>query len=677
MAEVKSPPRASSAAIIPAPQSVTFTDGVFEFGTEVRVLRSGDVANVAHFFADLIKRSPGTDARLDESTANVAGAIEFSLSAAASPTQDTYKVTIAPAGVRVQASTSSGLFYGAVSLWQVMSAYPSKSIPAMTIEDAPRFAWRGLMIDSARHFQSIDELKQVIDVMALHKLNVLHWHLTDDQAWRLEIKKYPKLTEVGAWRVPAGAGPAADIDPATGRPRLYGGFYTQEQARELVAYARDRHITVIPEIEMPGHASAAIAAYPNLGVTDIASSQAMVPADWGIYENLFNVEESTFAFLEDVLTETMAIFPSEYIHVGGDEAVKHQWERSPRVQARMQAFGVKDAHALQSYFIQRMEKFLNRHGRRLIGWDEILEGGLAPNATVMSWRGIDGAIAAASAGHDAVLAPWPILYFDNRPLDTGSPPGRGRVVSVEDVYRFDPMPQALSESQRKHILGVQANMWTEHIRTFDRLQYMMLPRLAALAEVAWSEPQHIDWIDFSARLPYQLTRYQNLGMRFADASAVQPPQGKRRMSHQLKHCSEKLPLALEDDAPVRGDRAVFFVDIMQPCWIYEDAQLSGRSTLQASVGQVPFNFQIGDAVNEITFRSPATEAGELEVRVDGCEGERIAVLPLAAARKNPEVTALAPVSLSDHVGTRDLCFTFTQHGIDPTWVIDSIELIEP
>lgn len=673
-------PQHAHAAIIPAPTSVVFRDDAWSFNSAVRVLHSGDASaqgsNVAHFFADLIQRTLGINARLDQSVEHVPGSIQFALDPATSSAGDAYTVTITPAGVRVRAGSNGGLLYGAVSVWQVMSAYRGGSIPAMTIEDAPRFGWRGLMIDSARHYRTLDEMKAVVDVMALHKLNVLHWHLTDDQAWRLEIKKYPKLTEIGAWRVPAGAGPAGDIDSSTGKPRLYGGFYTQEQARELVAYARDRNIIVIPEIEMPGHASAAIAAYPHLGVTDVATANPVVPADWGIYESLFNVEESTFGFLEDVLAETMAIFPSEYIHVGGDEAVKKQWERSTRVQARMKTLGVEDEHALQSYFIRRMEKFLNRHGRRLIGWDEILEGGLAPNATVMSWRGIDGAIAAASAGHDAVLTPWPILYFDNRPLDTGSPPGRGRVVSVEDVYRFDPIPDALNEAQRKHILGVQANMWTEHIRTFDRLQYMMLPRLAALAEVAWSDAQHIDWDNFSGRLPYQLTRYKDLKLRFADASAVQQPQGKRRMSHELKHCSDKLPLALEDDAPVQGDRAVFFVDIMQPCWIYEDAQLSGRTNLQASVGQVPFNFQIGDAVNEIKFRPPATEAGELEVRIDSCEGERVATIPLGAAAKNPEVSILAPVSLNDQ-GVRDLCFTFTQRGVDPTWVIDSVELIEP
>lgn len=686
--------RAPTVSILPVPRELEQQSGSFRVASGVPLFISDRVEEkqAADYLVALLARTSDVSLSAPEESKKSERGIRFALLEESNPIEGAYALKVSPSEVRIEAATTSGLFYGAISLWQLISAGEKGAggvdIPVMTINDAPRFSWRGLMIDSARHFQSLSELKQIVDVMALHKLNVLHWHLTDDQGWRLEIKKYPKLTSIGAWRVPAGAGAAADIDPATGKPRLYGGYYTQDQARELVAYAAARHITVVPEIEMPGHASAAIAAYPQLGVVSLGenslggnplsetSLDGRVPADWGIYENLFNVEEATFSFLEDVLEETMDVFPSEYIHVGGDEAVKKQWERSPRIRQRMKELGVKDAHALQSYFIQRMEKVLSRQGRRLIGWDEILEGGLAPNATVMSWRGIDGAVAAATAGHDAVLSPWPTLYFDNRPLDTAKPPGRGRVVSVQDVYQFEPAPAALTPAQREHILGVQANVWTEHIRTFDRLQYMVLPRLAALSEVAWSVSEHIDWQDFSARLPAQLERYERLGLNFAQAQAVQAPTGTRRSSHQLKACSDKLPLALEDDAPVSGERAVFFVDIMQPCWIYQDAALSQDITLRASVGQVPFNFQIGDDVNDIPLRRPATPFGELEVRLDDCDGERIAVLPLATAIDNPAVTVLPPVPLGRRQGTHDLCFTFTQADVDPTWVIETVELLE-
>jgi hexosaminidase len=612
---------------------------------------------------------------VSSASAEAEGAIHFELAASESSLgAEGYSLRSSPRRVVISADDSRGLFYGAVTLWQLLEAGSASQtvVPAVTIHDAPRFRWRGLMLDSARHYQPLEFIRHFIDVMALHKLNTFHWHLTDDQAWRLEIRKYPELTAIGAWRVPAGPAAAADIDPATGKPRLHGGFYSQQEVRDIVTYAAARHITIVPEIDVPGHASAAIAAYPRLAVIDKPSRQ--VPADWGIYRNLFNVEESTFGFLEDVLAEVTELFPGEYIHIGGDEAVKDQWKASPRVQARMRELGVKDEHALQSYFVARLGKFLESKGRRLIGWDEILEGGLAPNATVMSWRGIDGAVAAAAAGHDTVLSPWPTLYFDNRPFDAPSPPGRGRVISTEDVYRFDPAPAALDEAQRKHILGLQANVWTEHIRTTDRVEYMTFPRAAAIAEVAWSPAAKLDWASFSSRLPSQLDRYRELGVRYAEAPAARPLQASRRTSHELSLCSDKLVLSLEDDAPVTGERAIFLVDLMNPCWIYQDADLSQVKAIAATVGQVPFNFQIGDDVKSIPLPKPATAAGELEVRLDNCEGDRIAVLPLAPAMSNYAVTRLPPTAIEARSGRHDLCFTFTRGSVDPTWVIDSIEL---
>jgi hexosaminidase len=662
-------------SLIPAPRELTRTPGQFivSASTPVTFAAGSEAEGAARFFVDLLERSGGPALQADAAPSAQSG-IRFQLEARASAAVDeAYTLEISPHGVFVSAADSRGLFYGAVTLWQLMTPAAREGasvLQAMTINDAPRFRWRGVMLDSARHFQSPAFIKKFIDAMAAHKLNVLHWHLTDDQAWRLEIKKYPKLTEVGGWRVPAGQAPLANLDPATKRPRVYGGFYSQDEVRDLVAYAAARHITIVPEIEMPGHASAPIAAYPQLGVAGHAVKA--VPSDWGVYPNLYNVDDATFAFLEDVLAETMELFPGEYIHVGGDEAVKNQWKASSDIQARMKSLGITDEHHLQSYFIQRIEKFLNANGRRLIGWDEILEGGLAPNATVMSWRGIDGAIAAATAGHDTVLSPGPTLYFDNRPF-AAPVPGRKRIVSVEDVYRFDPAPAQLSEAQRKHVLGVQANIWTEHIRTEARVEYMAFPRLAALSEVAWSSPDRIDWQDFEGRLPAQLERYRTLGIGYAAPAPDDELPQTRFASHDLTLCSENIAISLEDDAPLDGPRAAFLVDIMNPCWTL-DTKLDRPTRLAARVGQVPFNFQIGDDIKKIVLRKPATTAGELQVRA-GCDGKLLAQLSLAPAVLRYDVTELPSVTLPPASGAQPLCFQFTQATLDPLWVLDAVELV--
>lgn len=670
-------------SIIPAPSAMTVNTGVFTVTADTPVVFTAGSGGepVANYFIALLQRTRGLAMAAtpqDRSSAN--NAISFRLPAGEAAADEGYSLDISPHGIVVSARGSRGLFYGAVTLWQLLTSQAQDAatidVPAMTITDAPRFAWRGLMLDSARHYQSPQFIRQFIDWMALHKLNVLHWHLTDDQAWRLEIKKYPRLTSVGAWRVPAGPAAAADIDPATGKPRLYGGFYTQDEVKGLVAYAAQRNITIVPEIEMPGHASAAVVAYPQLGVNRAPTA---VPADWGVYSTLYNVDDSTFTFLEDVLGEVMELFPGDYIHVGGDEAVKDEWKASAHIQARMRELGVKDEHALQSYFIQRIGKYLNSHGRKLIGWDEILEGGLAPNATVMSWRGMDGALAAAAAGHDAVLSPQPALYFDNRQNGAAdSSPGRGWVISLEDVYRFNPSPASLLPEQRNHILGLQATIFSEHMRTEERVEYMTFPRAAALAEVAWSPAAGLDWSGFQSRLPAQLRRYEKLGIHYAVAKASDAavPSALRRTSHQLNMCTDKLVLSLEDDAPRQGDRAVFLVDIMNPCWLYKGADLSQVSGIAAAVGQVPFNFQIGNDVKTIPLPKPQTAAGELEVRIDSCEGEKLAVMPLAPAVLNYAVTQLPPTAITPRDGTHDLCFMFTRASVDPTWVIDSVELIE-
>jgi hexosaminidase len=669
--------------IIPVPRDIEAGEGGIRVAGGTRVVFSGgDAARAsAQYFVDLTQRNItlGLPSPVAGEARN--GAVNFVLlddpatEDAKHLGDEGYSLVVTTERITITAARPAGLFYGGVTLWQVMTGKAQQGIgvevPALRIVDAPRFKWRGLMLDSVRHFQSPEYVKQFIDWMALHKLNTFHWHLTDDQGWRIEIKKYPKLTSVGAWRVPAGPAARADIDPATGKPRVVGGFYTQEQVRDIVAYAAARHITVVPEIEMPGHATAAVIAYPQLGVVPPPRA---IPEEWGIFPTLFNVEDSTFAFLEDVLGEVIELFPSQYIHVGGDEALKDEWQDSARVQALMKERGIADEHALQSYFIQRIEKFINSKGRKLIGWDEILEGGLAPNATVMSWRGIDGAIAAAKAGHDTVLAPAPDLYLDHWQSPGDLSPGRSDTLSLKMVYGFQPMPESIPEEQRKHILGVQANLWAEFMRTEERVTYMAYPRVAALAEVTWSVPERIDWDNFQKRLEWQLRRYDSLGIRYAREVPTNPGE-TRRVSHDLEQCGGGYVLSLEDDAPLEGERGVFLVNITNPCWIWRGADLTKYGQVRVTVGQIPFNFQIGKDAANIALPKPATPHGELELRLDNCDGPRFDFASLQPAANRHGLTRLPPIQIGNQEGKRDLCFRFTRKSIDPIWVIGSIELI--
>jgi len=512
--------------LIPYPAQVDIRDDKRQFilspDTQVMVA-AGDTAarQAAEQFVSMVHDSHGITLPLvDAATTGISNTITFSTTAPAAReiAAEGYELNIDAQGMAVQAADAAGAFYGAVSLWQLLGdtdALPV-AIPALRIADQPRFAWRGFMLDSSRHLQSVAHIKGLLDQMARHKLNVFHWHLTDDQGWRLEIKRYPKLTDVGAWRIPAGkAGVGAD-----GQPQRYGGFYTQDEAREIVEYARQRHITVMPEIEMPGHAQATIAAYPELGAS---GTTPPVSADWGVHTWLYNVEDSTFEFLENVLLEVMEIFPSEYIHIGGDEADKYQWRNSPAVQAKRRELGLPDDNALQSWFIRRAGAFLAEHNRRLIGWDEILEGGpLPPGATVMSWRGMEGAIEAAHSGHDAVVSASHSLYLNRfQSPYADEPPGHNpvsEIVSLQWVYGFEPVPAELDAAQARHILGAQAHVWTEHIRTEARVEHMTFPRLSALAEVVWSPKSARDWEGFLPRMAVQMRRFDRAGIQAADSA---------------------------------------------------------------------------------------------------------------------------------------------------------------
>ncbi len=417
--------------------------------------------------------------------------------------KEAYTLDIKPHKITITAGSGAGIFYAVQSLLQLMPTNANKnnfSVPCVLIEDTPRFQWRGMHLDVCRHFFPVEFIKKYIDVLAAYKMNTFHWHLTEDQGWRIEIKKYPALTEIGAWR--------KEVDG-----KNYGGFYTQDQVREIVQYAKDRYINIVPEIEMPGHSLAALASYPELSCT---GGPFEVGNLWGVIEDVYCAgNDKTFDFLQEILTEVMAIFPSEIIHIGGDEVPKTRWKVCEKCQARMKMHGLKDEHELQSYFIRRIEKFVNSKGRKIIGWDEILEGGLAPNAAVMSWRGIDGGIAAAKAFHNAVMSPGTHCYFDHYQGLNGEPKAIGGYTNLEKVYSYEPVPAALNDEEAKYIMGAQANVWTEYIETTSHVEYMLLPRMLALSEVVWSPKELRDYSDFSNRIEkhYDILSKKNYNFR--------------------------------------------------------------------------------------------------------------------------------------------------------------------
>ncbi|MEV7995068.1 beta-N-acetylhexosaminidase [Streptomyces sp. NPDC086077] len=441
-------------------------------------------------------------------------------------------------GVEIRGGDPAGVFWGAQTLRQLLGPDAFRRAPVrpghtpgiahQIIEDSPRFRWRGLMLDVARHFMPKDGVLRYLDLMAAHKLNVFHFHLTDDQGWRLEIQRYPRLTEVGSWRTRTKFGHRAS---PLWEEKPHGGYYTQDDIREIVAYAAERHITVVPEIDVPGHSQAAIAAYPELGNTDVVASATAgdtalsVWDDWGVSPNVLAPADNTLRFYEGVFEEVLDLFPSEFIHVGGDECPKDQWRRSPAARARIRELGLADEDELQSWFIGHFDTWLSARGRRLIGWDEILEGGLAAGATVSSWRGYAGGIAAARAGHDVVMCPEQQVYLDHRQADGADEPVPiGYVRTLEDVYRFEPVPPQLTEAEAGRVLGTQANVWTEVMEDQARVDYQAFPRLAAFAEVAWSAlpaPAERDFAGFERRMAAHYRRLDALGV------AYRPPAGPR------------------------------------------------------------------------------------------------------------------------------------------------------
>lgn len=505
--------------IIPEPASLVKKPGQFKIDNQTTVSigsSNAKMAKVASYFASMIEATSGHKIQLQKGTE---GSIQLEFDDAIT-NPEAYKLSVNPDKIILSAGDTKGLFYGVQTLRQLLPESIEGgdvqdgvkwTIPAVEIEDSPRFKYRGMHLDVGRHFFPAEFIKKYIDLIAMHKMNTFHWHLTEDQGWRIEIKKYPKLTEVGAWRDSTLVGHLSE-SPRKYDGQRYGGFYTQEEIKEIVAYAADRSVTVIPEIELPGHSSAALTAYPELGDT---GGPYRVEHGWGVFPDIYSPKEETFEFLENVLLEVMELFPSKYIHIGGDEAPKDKWKVSPIAQEVIKLEGLEDEHGLQSYFIQRMEKFLNKHGRQIIGWDEILEGGLAPNATVMSWRGEAGGIEAAKQHHDVIMTPTGTCYFDYYQSESPSEPlAIGGYLPVEKVYAYEPVPEELTAEEAKYILGAQGNVWTEYMKTSDHVEYMILPRMTALSEVLWSPGESRDWEKFLRKLDNQNLRYDALDLNY-------------------------------------------------------------------------------------------------------------------------------------------------------------------
>lgn len=514
----------SGVDIIPAPKSVHRQSGEFTLDSRTRIIVDETAKAAGDYLAERLRTATGFELPfLVQSSPSPGSRTIVLTSRKAKPDlgAEGYQLEVKRSSVLIRAPQSAGAFYGVQSLLQLFPAsiFSPQTVasakwtaPCVSIEDQPRFPWRGMLLDVARHFFTPQELKQVLDGLALHKINVCQLHLTDDQGWRVEIKKYPRLTEVGAWRKSIGF----NLDPKSshtyGPDGRYGGFYSQEEIRDLVKYARARHITLVPEFEMPGHASAALAAYPQYSCS---GGPYFTDMSAGVFAGVFCAgNEETYPFLANILSELTGLFPGQYIHIGGDEVTKENWKGCPRCQALMRREGLRTEHELQSYFVRRIEKTLNAQLRHLIGWSEIREGGLPQNATVMDWIG--GAVEAASAGHDVIMTPTSHCYLDyyqsrNR---TNEPPAIGAFIPLQTVYYFEPIPKELDPKFQKHILGAQGNLWTEYIPSLKQVQYMTYPRLCALSEVTWSPASSRDWFDFVRRLNTHCARLEQLGINY-------------------------------------------------------------------------------------------------------------------------------------------------------------------
>jgi hexosaminidase len=513
---------AQSVSVIPRPVTQEMKEGDFLFKPGMTILADPGVVAEARLFARTLAPALGFTPEVRASRPGPAPHVEMKLDPSLEKLgEEGYRLEISPKRILLKAPKAAGIFYGTQTLRQLLPVQIYRaakteatewSVPCLLIEDRPRFKWRGAMLDVSRHFMPKEFVKKYIDLLAIHKMNSFQWHLTDDPGWRIEIKKYPRLTEVGSWREASPVGPIDEVranKKTDGKPHF--GFYTQEDIREIVAYARERHINVVPEVEMPGHSQAVVAAYPELG-----SLGKPVPVlfNYDLADQL-NMDESTIQFMFDVLSEVIALFPSRYVHVGGDEVEPKFWQQSARVQARMKELGVSNEKDLQGYFTRRLDDFLTGKGRQLIGWDEILEGGISKNAVVMSWRGEQGGIQAANAGHDVVMAPTDFTYFDYYQGEPEKEPlAIGGLLPLEKVYNYDPIPAAIAPENTRRVLGAQCQLWTEFVPDPKHAEYMTFPRLCALAEVAWTPREQKDYPEFLQRLAVHFKRLDIMDVNY-------------------------------------------------------------------------------------------------------------------------------------------------------------------
>ena len=508
--------------IVPMPNQMTPQEGRFLLSNKVSVVTAGctpEVQAIADSLIAQIQLTSGISLKTSSQENPEQPDIRF-VTEEGMP-KEGYKLSIAPNEITLSASHPNGFFYGVQTMYQLLppAIYGKAtmkranwSLPAVEVEDAPRFPYRGLMLDVCRHFSTTDYIYKFIDMLAMHKMNTFHFHLTDDQGWRIEIKKYPKLTTVGGYRKKTIVGYMWD-NPTEWNTKRYGGFYTQEDIKEVVAYAKKRFVEIIPEIEMPGHSVAALTAYPEYSCT---GGPFEVEGRWGVFNDIYCTKESTFTFMQDILDEVVELFPSSYIHLGGDEAPRIRWKNCVHCQERMKQEHLTKEAELQTYFINRIENYLNTKGKKIIGWDEILEGGILQRATVMSWRGEKGGIHAAKAGYDVIMSPNIYMYFNClqskvNEKKIGNP---NRVITLEKVYNYHPVPEVLSADEAKHIKGVQANLWTEYMSALDEMEYMLYPRVAALSEVAWSKKENKDYGRFCTRLESIRRHYDVLGVNY-------------------------------------------------------------------------------------------------------------------------------------------------------------------